>query len=218
MKKLIALTLSAVLVGFLALYGREALDLYRLMDFVASSASAKEADGGPWPRLTDACVTCHGRKGQSQHQEYPSLAGQPAPYLESQLKRFASGERANPNMVPLAMTLSEADIRILSEYFAKHPAAANHSFKPDPALQRKGEKLVASGGCIACHGAGLMGRDQYPRLAGQGHDYLLKQLNDFAQGHRKDPTGAMTAIASTLSLDDRQALSHYLAALPPQAN
>jgi len=217
MKKLVVLSVSAVLVGFLSLYGREALDLYRLMDFVASSASAKELDGGPWPRLTDACVTCHGRQGQSQHQQYPSLAGQPAPYLASQLKRFASGERASPNMAPLAMTLSEADIQSLSEYFAKHAATANQAFKPDPALQAKGERLVASGGCAACHGPGLMGHDQFPRLAGQGHDYLLTQLNDFAQGRRKDPMGAMTAIASTLSPEDREALSHYLAALAPVA-
>lgn len=217
MKKLIALAVVAVIAGLLAFYGRDALDLYRLMDHIATSSEAKEADGGPWPRLTDSCVGCHGRQGYSQHQQYPNLAGQPAPYLAAQLKRFASGERTNPNMGPLAMTLSEADIQFLAEYFAKHPAAANWSFKPDAALQVKGEKLVANGGCAACHGEGLMGHDQFPRLAGQGYDYLLAQLNAFAEGHRKDPSGAMTAIAATLSADDRQALAHYLAALAPVA-
>ncbi|WP_372439527.1 cytochrome c [Pseudomonas aeruginosa] len=215
MKKLIALSVVALIAGLVALYGRDALDLYRLMDHIATSSEASEADGGPWPRLTDACAGCHGRQGHSQHQQYPSLAGQPAPYLVAQLQRFASGERASPNMGPLAMTLSEADIQFLSGYFAKQPAAANGSFQPDARLQAKGEKLAANGGCAACHGEGLMGREQFPRLAGQGHDYLLAQLNDFAQGRRQDPTGAMTAIASTLSDGDRQALAHYLAALPP---
>lgn len=217
MKKLIVLPVVAVIAGLLAFYGRDALDLYRLMDHIATSSEAKEADGGAWPRLTDACVGCHGRQGYSQHQQYPNLAGQPAPYLAAQLRRFASGERANPNMGPLAMTLSEADIQYLAEYFAKHPATANWSFKPDAALQAKGEKLVANGGCAACHGEGLMGHDQFPRLAGQGHEYLLAQLNDFAEGRRKDPSGAMTAIAATLSEDDRQALAHYLSALSPAA-
>ncbi|HHW1564599.1 TPA: c-type cytochrome [Pseudomonas aeruginosa] len=217
MKKLIALGVVAVIGGLLAFYGRDALDLYRLMDHITTSSEANEADGGPWPRLTDACIGCHGRQGHSQHQQYPSLAGQPAPYLAVQLKRFASGERASPNMGPLAMTLSEADIQFLSEYFARHPAAANWSFKSDAALRAKGETLVASGGCAACHGEDLMGYDQFPRLAGQGHDYLLAQMNDFAEGRRKDPSGAMTAIAATLSEGDRQALAHYLAALAPVA-
>ncbi|MGH8447760.1 c-type cytochrome [Pseudomonas sp.] len=215
MKKMIALGTLLVLFGLLALYGREALDMYRLSENIASNAVAKEVDGGPWPRLTDACATCHGRQGQSQHQEYPNLAGQPAPYLTSQLKRFANGDRANPNMSPLAMTLSDADIQFLSEYYAKHTASTNWSFQPDAVLQAKGEKLAVSGGCVACHGQGLLGHDQFPRLAGQGHDYLLAQLNAFADGRRKDPTGAMAAIVSTLSADDRLALSHYLAALPP---
>lgn len=213
MKKLITLAVVALIAGLLAFYGRDALDLYRLMDHIATSSEASEADGGPWPRLTDACVGCHGRQGHSQHQQYPSLAGQPAPYLAAQLQRFASGERASPNMGPLAMTLSEAEIEQLSEYFAKQSAAANHSFKPDPALRKQGKKLAANGGCAACHGEGLVGREQFPRLAGQGHDYLLAQLNAFAQGRRKDPSGAMTAIAAALSEGDRQALAHYLAAL-----
>lgn len=217
MKKLIALSVVALIAGLVALYGRDALDLYRLMDHIATSSEASEADGGPWPRLTDACAGCHGRQGHSQHQQYPSLAGQPAPYLAAQLQRFASGERASPNMGPLAMTLSEADIQFLSAYFAKQPASANESFKPDAALQARGEKLVATGGCAACHGEGLGGRDQFPGLAGQGHDYLLAQLDAFAQGRRQDPTGAMTAISATLSAEDRQALAHYLAALAPVA-
>ncbi|ERI53111.1 hypothetical protein N878_00635 [Pseudomonas sp. EGD-AK9] len=215
MKKLILLGVVAVVAVLLAVYGRDGLDLYRLITHIETSSEASEADGGAWPRLTDACIGCHGVQGHSQHQGYPALAGQPAPYLAAQLKRFASGERANPNMAPLAMSLTEAEIEQLSAYFAKQLPAANRSFKPDAALREQGEKLAANGGCAACHGEGLMGHEQFPRLAGQGHDYLLAQLDAFAQGGRQDPTGAMTAIAATLSEGDRQALAHYLAALPP---
>jgi cytochrome c553 len=217
MKKLIVLGVVAIAVVLLAVYGRDGLDLYRLMTHIETSSEAQEADGGAWPRLTDACIGCHGVQGRSQHQAYPSLAGQPVPYLALQLQHFASGERASPTMAPLAMSLTEAEIKQVSEYFARQSPSENWSFKPDSVLQEKGEKLVANGGCAACHGEGLMGREQFPRLAGQGHDYLFAQLTAFTEGHRKDPTGAMTAIAATLSVDDRQALAHYLAALAPVA-
>ncbi|GGO87663.1 hypothetical protein GCM10011348_41380 [Marinobacterium nitratireducens] len=218
MKKLIVLGVVAGFVALLACYGRDALGLYRLMDHIATSSEAKEADSGSWPRLTDACIGCHGRQGHSLHQGYPSLAGQPAPYLASQLRRFASGERSNPNMGPLAMTLTEYEIQQLAGYFARQSAIGNGSFKPEAALVARGEQLAATAGCAACHGDNLMGHDQFPRLAGQGHDYLLAQLNAFAQGSRKDPGGVMSAIAATLSADDRRALAHYLAALAPAEN
>ena len=63
-----------------------------------------------------------------------------------------------------------------------------------------------------------MGHEQFPRVAGQGYDYLLAQLDAFAQGGRKDPSGAMTAVVSTLSEGDRKSLAQYLASLAPAAN
>ena len=217
MKKIIALFVVAVIAGLVIAYGREGLALYGLMSFMATSTEARDPAKGHWPRLTEVCVGCHGRQGHSLNQNYPNLAGQPAPYVVAQLKRFASGERASPTMAPLAMSFSDTEIKFLSEYFARQFAARNVTFKPDAALQAKGEKLAKAGGCVACHGEGLMGRDQFPRLAGQGHEYLLRQLNDFALGARKDPTGSMTAVVSTLSEDDRKALAEYLAALGPSA-
>ena len=217
MKKMIALSVVAVIAGLLAFYGRDALDLYRLMSFMDSSSEARDADEGPWPRLTEACVGCHGRQGHSQNQHYPNLAGQPAAYVAAQLKRFASGERASPTMAPLAMSLTESEIEFLAAYFARQSATANPTFEPDAPLRAKGEELVKSGACAACHGEGLMGREQFPRLAGQGYDYLLVQLDAFALGQRKDPSGAMTAVVSTLSQGDRKSLAEYLASLPPVA-
>jgi cytochrome c553 len=218
MKKMIALCFVAVLVGLLAFYGRDALDLYRLMSFMDTTTQARDSDEGAWPRLTEACVGCHGRQGRSQNQHYPNLAGQPAAYVAAQLKRFASGERASPTMAPLAMTLSETEIEFLAAYYARQSATANQTFEPDAQLRAKGEELVTSGACAACHGEGLMGHEQFPRLAGQGYDYLLAQLDAFAQGGRKDPSGAMTAVVSTLSEGDRKSLAQYLASLAPAAN
>lgn len=216
MKKIILLGVVAVVALLLGLYGRDLLGLYRLQDYITTSSERSDADGGPWPRLSDACIGCHGVQGSSQHQRYPSLAAQPAPYLVAQLQSFASGQRVYPNMGPLAMTLSREEIEQLANYFAKQPASENRSFTADPGSREKGQQLVASRGCVACHGEGLMGHEQFPRLAGQGRDYLQVQLDAFATGKRSDPSGAMNALSATLSPDERKAIADYLGALAPK--
>ncbi|WCD77898.1 c-type cytochrome [Pseudomonas sp. TUM22785] len=216
MKKKLLLGAGVLVVGLLAFFGRDLIGLYRLLAHIEATTEAYEAVG-PWPQLADACFGCHGDKGSSQHQRYPSLAAQPAAYLSTQLERFAQGQRSYPNMGPLAMTLSAQEIDWLASYYASQPAQANQAFEPDPALRERGAALAASGACAACHGQALMGQAHFPRLAGQGADYLLAQLDAFAQGRRIDPSGSMQAVTATLSPADRKALSHYLAALAPTA-
>lgn len=218
MKRLILMGLAALVVLLVAAYGSELVGLYRLDRYVGESTRAYEANGGPWPQLADACTGCHGVNGNSDHQSYPSLAGQPAPYLAAQLQKFANGGRSSPSMSPLAMTMSTAEIDRLAAHFAKQAVVDNRSFEPDPGLREKGRQLVAVGHCTACHGARLMGQGQFPRLAGQGHDYVLAQLEAFAAGSRSDSTGAMQTIAAGASVEDRRAIANYLAGLRPQSN
>ncbi len=215
MKKLLLLGLLAVAVIAGFLYGPGLLGYYRLSQFITESNAAYQADGGPWPHLSDTCTFCHGVKGSAVNQLYPSLAAQPAAYVSAQLRGFASGQRANPNMSPLAQSLSVDDIESLSEYFARQQASVNTYFKPDPALRDKGGQLASARGCGACHGPVMMGHDQFPRLAGQGYDYLLSQFEAYAVGTRTDATGAMKAISEGLTADDRKAIATYLASLAP---
>ncbi len=200
----------------LTIFGPGLLDLYRLDRYVDASVKAYDADGGPWPRVNDACFLCHGAKGNSLHQSFPSLAGQPAVYLEAQLHNFASGARRNPTMGPLSMTMDNAQIKDVADYFSKVPPITSPYFKPDPLLRGKGEQLVATGNCVACHGAQLMGHDQFPRLAGQGYDYILAQFDAFASGTRSESTGMMKRIAEGTSAEDRKAIASYLASLEPK--
>jgi cytochrome c553 len=45
--------------------------------------------------------------------------------------------------------------------------------------------------CVACHGAtGTSAVSMYPHLAGQGADYLAKQIKDFKAERRNDPSMA----------------------------
>ena len=63
--------------------------------------------------------------------------------------------------------------------------------------------------CAACHGPdgnNPTGPD-FPRLAGQHYDYLLKALRDYKSGARKDPIMAAQAVA--LSPQDMADLAAY---------
>ncbi|HHX6561899.1 c-type cytochrome [Pseudomonas aeruginosa] len=214
MKKKLLLGSGAIVVLLLGLFGRELVGFLYLLKHVENVTEAYQAVG-PWPQVVDDCNGCHGAQGSSLHQRYPSLAAQPAEYLRTQLQRFASGERTYPTMQPLAKTLSAAEISQIVAYYAGQPALENRWFRPDPQLRGRGETLA--GACMACHGEKLMGQGAFPRLAGQGVDYLRVQLDAFAEGRRVDPSGAMAAITAGLTPDDRQALAHYLAALAPTA-
>lgn len=213
MKKVIFFGVAAALVVAGLVFGPELRDGYRLQNHIAATVEAGAAEGGAWPRLTDACVTCHGERGSSLQQSYPSLAGQPASYVSGQLRAFAAGQRDDVHMGPLAMSLSETHIRSLADYYAKQPARENRYFKPDNVLRDKGGQLVDARGCAACHGARMMGQDAFPRLAGQGYDYLVKQLAGFADGTRVDPTGSMAPLAAAMTPEDRTAIAQYLASM-----
>ncbi|MBU9456796.1 c-type cytochrome [Burkholderia multivorans] len=218
MKKYVALGIAAMLGLVFVLCGPELLNLYRLQRYVTVSSQQYETDGGAWPHLTDECFICHGVRGNAANQDYPSLAGQPARYLETQLRNFAGEQRRNPNMGPLAIAMSNDQIKYFADYFSREAPVANRYFVASPALREKGERLAAASHCTACHGAELMGHDQFPRLAGQGYDYLVTQLDAFASGLRSEPTGVMKSISSDLSSDDRRAVATYLASLPPSGH
>lgn len=67
-----------------------------------------------------ACTACHGPNGLGiDSAAYPSLSGQHAQYVESTLKKFASGDRNNDpaNMMrDIASKMSEAEMKAVSQY------------------------------------------------------------------------------------------------------
>lgn len=71
--------------------------------------------------------------------------------------------------------------------------------------------------CQACHGVDGAGNAAagFPRLAGLNPEQLAKQLHDFQQGTRKDPT--MQPIAKGLSESEVTNVAAYYAAQHPKA-
>jgi len=56
-------------------------------------------------------------------------------------------------------------------------------------------------------------REHAPRIEGQHHDYLVKQLKDFQSGKRTNDRGIMTHIAKSLTDADIEDLGNYFAAI-----
>lgn len=203
------LLLAVVTVGGV-LYGPELYALLQLGQQVNQIAEEDTRAGGPWPRTADSCVGCHGIDGNARTQIYPRLAGQPEAYLKKQLSAFASGERSDPTMTPLALSMSERELEGLAVHFAKMTPLPNATFLPDAAHVARGEALAKANNCASCHGQRLEGKDMYPRLAGQGHGYLRDQLARFKSGARRDATGAMPAIVGALSEQDIDDLAQFI--------
>jgi cytochrome c553 len=64
-----------------------------------------------------------------------------------------------------------------------------------------------------CHLGGFKGQNEVPRVAGQHHDYIVKQLQDFRTGARTNDAGTMSSVSKTLNPQDMDDLAHFVADL-----
>ena len=168
------------------------------------------------------CAACHGPQGKSANPEWPSLAGQNAPYLVKQLEAFKEGTRANVLMTAQAMALSEQDMRDLAVYYAAQTpdpkvVANAATVAKGTALFRGGDQENNVAACTACHGPTGQGNPAaaYPMLKGQHATYTASQLRAYASGARKSdgPTRIMRELAQRLREDDIVALASYIQGL-----
>jgi len=174
------------------------------------AASAQDVEAGA--SKAEVCVACHGPGGNSARPEIPSLAGQTARYIYLQLKDFNEGRRVDSTMTPFAKTLTKDDMLNVAAYFSAQQLRPA-DFKADPQRVAKGASKSAETLCTMCHGGGFMGQNEIPRVAGQQHHYIVKQLKDFKERRRTNDAGNMTSVARTLSDDDIENLAQYLATL-----
>jgi cytochrome c553 len=93
----------------------------------ADSVGSVLATRGRWDKQVPACVQCHGPAGVGVGANFPPLAGQPAAYIEAQLKAWQQGTRHNDPlqlMQHLSAALSAQDIDAVAEWFAAQPLDA----------------------------------------------------------------------------------------------
>jgi len=177
---------------------------------IAVSVFAADAESGK--KKAEACVACHGPNGNSTIGTFPILAGQTWRYLYLQLRDFKEERRKDPNMSPIAASLSKEDMFDLAEYFSTQKPAPL-AFKPDERRVAAGAKTSADVLCTMCHLGQMKGQNEIPRLAGQQPEYVIKQMKDFKSRTRTNDAGSMTSVSQTLSDEDIQNLAHYTASL-----
>ena len=91
-----------------------------------------------------------------------------------------------------------------------------------PGSLKKGEALVTKPptgktlACATCHGEGLKGLGDVPRIAGVHPIYVVRQLYNFQVGANSSTAGAlMKQVVKNLSEDDMIAIASYTASLEP---
>jgi cytochrome c553 len=98
----------------------------------AEDMGATLATRGRWSAQVPACEQCHGPGGVGVGENFPPLAGQPAAYIEAQLKAWQQGTRRNDPlglMTHLSRALSAQDIAAVAQWFAAQPPAGGSERK-----------------------------------------------------------------------------------------
>jgi cytochrome c553 len=186
-------------------------------------AAASRGDAFRGMLLARHCDHCHGAEGFSATASTPNLASLDKLAIWKQLEDFRSRKRSSRVMEPIAESLSSRDVADVVAYYSKLPVFTdpqdNRSFPqswPDPAHASIASRLISFGDgergippCQACHGP-VAFRPGVPSLANQNSDYLLSQLEAFANRTRaNDINEPMRTIAGLLTDDERHALAEY---------
>lgn len=184
--------------------------------YVPNPAAGKSLyELGDASRSIGACIGCHGSEGNSEVLIYPNLSNQHPEYIAKQLVNFKTKARINYAMNQFANAMTEDEIADMAAYFADPAAVANVVSRKVMPVAAITDEVIAgkakAATCAACHGAdGNSPVAIYPKLAGQSADYIVKQLQEFKAGTRKDPV--MAPMAAALSEQDMLEIASYFAA------
>jgi len=81
----------------------------------------------------------------------------------------------------------------------------------------KGAEPAKTTACASCHGEGLKGKGEVPRLAGLQPVYIARQLFEIRHGASAGKAmEVMKPVVANLTEDDIIAISSYLGSLPPR--
>jgi cytochrome c553 len=175
-------------------------------------------------KVAQICNACHGIDGNGVPGQtvWPKLAGQHPNYVYKQLNNFKNNERYNVQMTPMAMPLTDEDMRNVAAYFASQQQIGGEA---DPELVKLGESIFRAGNpktgvpaCSGCHGPAGLGTNlsKFPRLAGQHADYISQTLKAFrAMERQNDPNGMMRGVTARMTDQEMLAVAQYIQGLRP---
>jgi len=179
------------------------------LTLIFAQPAQAEGDTERGRTLAYSCFGCHGIEGyRNAYPSYrvPRLGGQKSAYLIAAVNGYRNGTREHPTMAAQATSLTTQDIEDVAAFISTVGVETVES-----GGSRNGN-LEAAQTCVACHGQnGISVSPTWPTLAGQHEDYLIRALNQYRDGTRKDPV--MTQMAASLTDADVKLLARYFSRL-----
>lgn len=187
-------------------------------------ALARVGDIAKGRAVYELCRACHlpsaaGRPDGS----FPQLAGQHSTVLIKQMADIRAGLRDNPTMYPFAVTLTDPqELADVSAYIEALCIPIEHGKYEgaDAAMQVAKGKDLYEKQCLECHGKNGEGVKEkfYPVIAGQHYKYLLRQMTEIRDGHRRNANPDMVKVIKPYTNDQLVAISAYQASLAMPGN
>lgn len=186
-------------------------------------AAASSGDAFRGMLLAKRCEHCHGSEGFSPVASTPNLAGLDKLAIWKQLEDFRARKRISPVMGPIAESLTVHDVADVVAYYGALPVFSdpqdNRSFpqmRSNPDHASVASRLISFGDgsrgippCQACHGP-VAYRPGAASLMNQNSEYVLNQLEAFANGSRaNDINMPMRTISALLADNERHALAEF---------
>lgn len=175
--------------------------------FAGTASAAGDSDLGEKKFYT--CAGCHAIPGYANsypNYHVPRLGGQHTDYVVSALKAYQSNQRKHGSMAANAASLTAQDMEDIAQYVSKF--RSTDSSLPTSGDAAKGSDKAKM--CAGCHGDDGNSEDPgFPKLAGQYESYLIKALNEYRDGKRKN--AIMAGFAASLSDEDIANISAYYA-------
>jgi cytochrome c553 len=200
MMQMLTATLDEKLIDKMGLY-------YALQEPAGITLSAP-GDSEAGKLVANTCGSCHGSDGNTLATEMPSIAGQDPVYFVKALKAYTNGQRKHTAMESAVSSLAERDFADLAAFYTTQQPVARRVPKPLTARQWIDR-------CDRCHGkAGNSTDPRYSRLSGQQRNYLVKVLQDYANGQRSD--SIMHAMSEPLDKGLIEKIAAYYSAQEPR--
>jgi cbb3-type cytochrome c oxidase subunit III len=181
---------------------------------------ARNADRANGERLFATCAACHGTDGSGRKDgSVPAIAGQHWQVLTKLLLDFRYFRRWDSRMANTTASdhlRGPQEIADVVAYVSSLPPQRTQSTGTGEHLKR-GEQVYALR-CASCHGPQAQGNGPagYPRLAGQQHAYLARQIRNGREGTRPTFSAEHIRVLRELTPADVDGIADYLARLVPQ--
>jgi cytochrome c553 len=175
----------------------------------AQDSTTSQGNAARGKAISYTCLGCHGIDGyKNAYPMYsvPKLEGQNPEYLVTALHGYRDGDRSHLTMHSQASELTDQDMADIAAFFAGKPLVTTG--------KAAGPVPSAAALCVSCHGQdGIAIAAMYPSLAGQHEDYLVRALDEYRRGGRKNPV--MTGFAANLKEEDIRVIAQYFSRLSP---